>query len=95
MHANNAPLFDAEKYCYDIFGINITRIPGISGLTAFKLLSELGGRLYCKISNRGQVLLLDECGAQQQKIRRKNIVKQTAEKKKPRRADITCSCQYP
>lgn len=42
MHANNAPSFDAEKYCYDMFGVNITRVPGISGLTAFKLLSELG-----------------------------------------------------
>lgn len=42
MHANNAPSFDAEKYCYDAFGVNITRVPGISGLTAFKLLSELG-----------------------------------------------------
>lgn len=42
MFANNAPSFDAERYCYDILGVNITRIPGISGLTAFKFVSELG-----------------------------------------------------
>lgn len=40
--ANNALHFDAEKYSYDILGINLTRIPGISGLTAFKLVAELG-----------------------------------------------------
>lgn len=42
MKVNNAPHFDAEKYSYEIFGVNITRIPGISGLTAMKLVSELG-----------------------------------------------------
>jgi len=40
--ANNAPHFDAEKYSFGIFGVNLTRIPGISGLTAFKLAAELG-----------------------------------------------------
>jgi transposase len=40
--ANNAPHFDAEKYAFDIFGVNITRIPGISGLTAIKIAAELG-----------------------------------------------------
>lgn len=40
--ANNAPHFDAEKYAFGIFGVNLTRIPGISGLTAFKLAAELG-----------------------------------------------------
>lgn len=34
--------FDAEKYSYDILGVNITRIPGISSLTAVKIISELG-----------------------------------------------------
>jgi transposase len=34
--------FDAEKYSNDIFGVNITRVPGISSLTAIKLVSELG-----------------------------------------------------
>ena len=40
--ANNALHFDAEKYTFGIFGVNLTRIPGISGLTAFKLAAELG-----------------------------------------------------
>jgi hypothetical protein len=34
--------FDAEQYSYDILGVNLTRIPGISSLTAIKLISELG-----------------------------------------------------
>jgi len=34
--------FDAEQYSYDILGVNLTRIPGISSLTAVKLISELG-----------------------------------------------------
>ncbi|MCX6279286.1 MAG: IS110 family transposase [Bacteroidetes bacterium] len=34
--------FDAEKYSNDILGVNITRIPGISSLTAVKIISELG-----------------------------------------------------
>lgn len=34
--------FDAEQYSYDILGVNITRVPGISSLTAIKLVSELG-----------------------------------------------------
>jgi len=34
--------FDAEKYNNDILGVNITRIPGISSLTAVKIISELG-----------------------------------------------------
>ena len=42
MDANNAPHFDAEKYSFEIFGVNITRIPGISGLTAMKIAAELG-----------------------------------------------------
>ena len=42
MFANNAPIFDAERYCYEILGVNITRIPGISELTAFKFVSEVG-----------------------------------------------------
>ncbi len=42
MTANNAPIFDTEKYCFQILGVNITRIPGISGLTAFKFVSEVG-----------------------------------------------------
>ena len=42
MFANNAPCFDAERYCYEILGVNIARIPGISGLTAFKFVSEVG-----------------------------------------------------
>jgi transposase len=42
MDANNAPAFDAERYSFEILGVNITRIPGISGLTALKVVSELG-----------------------------------------------------
>jgi transposase len=42
MFANNAPCFDAERYCFEILGVNIARIPGISGLTTFKFVSELG-----------------------------------------------------
>jgi transposase len=38
----NAFHFDAEQYSYDILGVNITRVPGISSLTAIKLVSELG-----------------------------------------------------
>jgi transposase len=38
----NAFHFDAEQYSYDILGVNLTRIPGISSLTAIKLISELG-----------------------------------------------------
>jgi transposase len=34
--------FDAEKYSTDILGVNVTRVPGISSLTAIKLVSELG-----------------------------------------------------
>jgi transposase len=34
--------FDAEQYSHNILGVNITRIPGISSLTAIKLISELG-----------------------------------------------------
>ena len=34
--------FDAEQYSHDILGVNITRVPGISSLTAIKLISELG-----------------------------------------------------
>jgi transposase len=34
--------FDAEQYSYDILGINLTRVPGISSLTTIKLISELG-----------------------------------------------------
>jgi transposase len=39
---NNGPGFDAEYLTYQILGVNITRIPGISGLSAFKIVSELG-----------------------------------------------------
>jgi len=38
----NALHFDAEQYSYDILGVNLTRIPGISSLTSIKLISELG-----------------------------------------------------
>jgi transposase len=38
----NALHFDAEQYSYDILGVNLTRIPGISSLTSVKLISELG-----------------------------------------------------
>ncbi len=38
----NAFHFDAEQYSYDIPGVNLTRIPGISSLTGIKLISELG-----------------------------------------------------
>ena len=38
----NALHFDAEQYSYDILGVNLTRIPGISSLTCVKLISELG-----------------------------------------------------
>jgi transposase len=41
-HLGNAFHFDAEKYSYDILSVNLTRIPGISSLTAIKLISELG-----------------------------------------------------
>lgn len=41
-HNGNAFDFDAEKYSYDIFGVNITRVPGINALTAIKCISELG-----------------------------------------------------
>jgi transposase len=34
--------FDGETMIYKAFGVNLTRIPGISNLTVFKLLSELG-----------------------------------------------------
>lgn len=34
--------FDAEQYSYDILGVNLVRIPGISSLTSVKLISELG-----------------------------------------------------
>jgi len=34
--------FDAEQYSYDILGVNLVRIPGISSLTAVKFISELG-----------------------------------------------------
>ena len=34
--------FDAENIIYKIYGVNVTRIPGINNLTAMKLLSELG-----------------------------------------------------
>lgn len=34
--------FDAEQYGYNILGVNITRVPGISSLTTIKLVSELG-----------------------------------------------------
>lgn len=40
--SGNAFQFDAEKYSYDILGVNITRVPGISSLTAIKIISELG-----------------------------------------------------
>lgn len=39
---NNAPSFDAEQFCYEVLGVNLMRIPGISGLSAFKIVSELG-----------------------------------------------------
>jgi transposase len=39
--ANNLH-FDAEQYGYEILGVNITRVPGISSLTTIKLVSELG-----------------------------------------------------
>jgi len=42
MDANNAFHFDAEKYSHEILGVNITRIAGISGLTAMKIVAELG-----------------------------------------------------
>ena len=42
MDVNNAPSFDAEKYSFEILGVNITRIPGIGGLTSIKIVSELG-----------------------------------------------------
>jgi transposase len=42
MDANNAPKFDMEKYAFEILGVNITRIPGISNLSALKIVSELG-----------------------------------------------------
>ena len=34
--------FDAEKMVYQIYGVNLTKVPGISNLSAVKLLSELG-----------------------------------------------------
>jgi transposase len=34
--------FDAEKMVYQIHGVNLTKVPGISNLSAVKLLSELG-----------------------------------------------------
>lgn len=42
MDTNNAPQFDIEKYSFQILGVNITRIPGISGSTSLKIISELG-----------------------------------------------------
>ena len=52
--ANNAFHFDAEKYCFEIFGVNITRIPGISGTTAMKLLAELGPGFVGKFPTDGK-----------------------------------------
>lgn len=40
--ANNAPNFDMEKYSFEILGVNLTRIPGISSLSTLKIVSELG-----------------------------------------------------
>lgn len=42
MDINNAPQFDIEKYSFKILGVNITRIPSISGSTTLKIISELG-----------------------------------------------------
>lgn len=39
---NNAPKFDAEKYAFEILGVNLTQIPGISKLSALKIVAELG-----------------------------------------------------
>ena len=47
-HAGNAFHFDAEKYSHDILGVNITRVPGLSALTAIKCISELGSDFTAK-----------------------------------------------
>lgn len=41
---NNSPKYDAEKYAFEILGVNLTRIPGISGSTTMKIVSELGAK---------------------------------------------------
>ena len=38
----NEPSFDLRSYLYRIFGVDLTAIPGISALTAYTLLSEVG-----------------------------------------------------
>ena len=40
--AGNGFHFDAEHVSYQILGVNLVKIPGISALTAVKLISELG-----------------------------------------------------
>ncbi len=42
VNQGNSFKFDAEKYSHEILGVNITRVPGISSLTAIKIISELG-----------------------------------------------------
>ena len=39
---NNEPNFDLRSHLYRIFGVDLTRIPGISVLTAHTILSEVG-----------------------------------------------------
>ena len=47
----NDLVFNAEEHLHKCFGVNITAIPGISQLSALKLLSELGADFVLKFSN--------------------------------------------
>ena len=38
----NAPRFDVQTHLYRMTGVDLTRIPGIDGFTALKVISEIG-----------------------------------------------------
>lgn len=40
--ANNAPKFDMEKFAFEIFGVNLVKVPGLSALSVMKIACELG-----------------------------------------------------
>ena len=64
--------FDVERKAYEMWGVNVFEIPGISHLTALELMSELGTRLYPEVPSLPNSLLLVQHLTEHQDIRRKN-----------------------
>lgn len=80
--------FDVERKAYEMWGVNVFEIPGISHLTALELMSELGHDFTRKFPVFQTVLLLVQHLTEHQDIRRKKNIKPRATPSEQCRVDF-------